>query len=108
MAEPGLHAVVYRVTAFFIFALGIGMVALHSGLAAVAAQQTFQKRRRATLVAGAIGAYLTLWLGLAFALADRANFPLADERSRLWLSLLVGFGPMFFGIAVLFASKVMR
>jgi hypothetical protein len=60
------------------------------------------------LLAGLVGAYLTFWFGLAMTVADRTNFPLEREDLRLWLSLLVGFGPMFFGIAVLFASKTAR
>ena len=52
--------------------------------------------------------YLTLWFGLAVTVGDRTNFPLEREDLRLWLSLLAGFGPMFLGIAVLFASKAMR
>lgn len=108
MTAPEVPAIVYRITAIFIFALGIGMVAVHTALAAVTAERTFERRRRALLVAGAVGAYLTLWLGLAFAFADRANFPLVDEGSRLWVSLVVGFGPMFLGMAALFASQAMR
>jgi hypothetical protein len=75
---------------------------------ALAAQQPTLGRRKPMLLAGLVGAYLTLWFGLAVTVGDRTNFPLEREDLRLWLSLLVGFGPMFLGIAVLFASKTMR
>jgi hypothetical protein len=94
--------------ALFIFALGIGMVAVHTALAALAARQPTLGRRKPILLARLIGAYLTLWFGLAVTVGDRTNSPLEREDLRLWLSLLVGFGPMFLGIAVLFASKTMR
>ena len=48
-----------------------------------------------------VGAYLTVWLGLAMTVGEPAFF-------RPWLSLLVGFGPMLLGIALLFTSQVMR
>jgi len=108
MTAAELPDVLHRSVAIFIFALGIGMVAVHTALAALAAQQPTLGRRKPILLAGLVGAYLTLWFGLAVTVGDRTNFPLEREDLRLWLSLLVGFGPMFLGIAVLFASKAMR
>jgi hypothetical protein len=108
MIAAELPDAVHRLSAFFIFAVGIGMVAVHTALAAVAARQASRRRRSAMLVSGSVGTYLALWFGLALALGDRANFPLGHEGSRLWLSLLVGFGPMFLGIAILFGSRAIR
>jgi len=108
MTSAELPALLHRGAAIFIFALGIGMVAVHTALAALAAQQPDLGRRKPVVLAGLVGAYLTLWFGLAVTVGDRANFPLKHEDLRLWLSLLVGFGPMFLGIAVLSASKTMR
>jgi hypothetical protein len=108
MTGPELPDLVYRVTAIFLFALGIGMVAVHTTLAAAATQRTAQRPRTVILVSGAVGAYLALWLGLALVLGDRANFPLHDEASRLLFSLLVGFGPMVLAMAILFGSRAVR
>ena len=108
MTTAELPDVLNRSVAIFIFAVGIGMVAVHTALAALAAQQPTLGRRKPILLAGLVGAYLALWFGLAVMVGDRTNFPLEREDLRLWLSLLVGFGPMLFGIAVLFASQTMR
>jgi hypothetical protein len=108
MTAAELPGVLNRSVAVFIFALGIGMVAVHTGLAVLAAQHPTFGRRKPILLAGLVGVYLTLWLGLAVAIGDRINFPLEREDLRLWISLLVGFGPMFLGIGVLIASKTMR
>jgi hypothetical protein len=108
MTAAELPDVLHRSVAIFIFALGTGMVAVHTALAALAAQQPTLARRKPILLAGLVGAYLTLWFGLAMTVGDRTNFPLEREDLRLWLSLLVGFGAMFFAIAVLFASRTMR
>jgi hypothetical protein len=108
MTTAELPDVLNRSVAIFIFALGIGMVAAHTVLAALAARQPTPGRRKPILLAGLVGVYLTLWFGLAVTVGDRTNFPLEREDLRLWLSLLVGFGPMFLGIAALFMSKTMR
>jgi hypothetical protein len=108
MTAAELPDVLDRSVAVFIFALGIGMVAVHTALAALAAQHPTFGRRKPILLAGLVGVYLTLWFGLAVTVGDRTNFPLEREDRRLWISLLVGFGPMFVGIGVLFASKTMR
>ncbi len=107
MTPAELPDVLHRTVAIFIFALGIGIVAVHTALTALAAQQPAFARRK-PLLAGLVGAYLTVWLGLALTVGDGANFPVEREDLRLWLSLLVGFGPMFLGIAVLFLSNNMR
>jgi hypothetical protein len=106
---PGeLPDVLHRTVAIVIFALGIGLVAMHTALVALAPQQSARVRGKPALLAGLVAAYLTVWFSLAVTLGDRTNFPLGREGLRLWLSLLVGFGPMFLAIAVLFASKTMR
>jgi len=107
MTPAELPDIVHRLTAIVIFAVGMGMIAVHTVLA-MAAPQSTRARRAPFLVAAAVGAYLTLWFSLAIAVGDRTNFPLEHEGSRLWLSLLVGFGPMFVGIAMLFVSKAIR
>lgn len=108
MTGPELPAVASRMSAIVIFALGIGMVAVHAALASIAARQSSLARRTSSLLAGAVGAYLALWFGVALAFGDRRNFPLSDDGSRLWLSVLVGFGPMFLAMAALYASNAMR
>src|SRR5262249_46210045 len=108
MTPAELPDVLHRLTAFVIFAVGMGMIAVHTALATMAAPQSTRARRTPFLVAAAVGACLTLWFSLAIAVGDRTNFPLEHEGSRLWLSLVVGFGPMFVGIAMLFASKAIR
>ena len=76
MTVPELPDVLHRSVAIFIFALGIGMVAVHAALAALAAQQPSLGRRKPILLAGLLGAYLTLWFGLAVTVGDRTHFPL--------------------------------
>src|SRR5262245_31047811 len=99
----------HRGVSIFIFALGIGMVAVHASLVALAAQQSALSPRKRILSAVLVGAYLTVWLSIAITIGDRTNFPLSREGLRLPISLLVGYGPMFLGgIALLFASKAMR
>ncbi|HEY7055855.1 MAG TPA: hypothetical protein VH458_04985 [Vicinamibacterales bacterium] len=93
-----------RGVALIIFGLGIGMVALHTALAALTARQPPARAGR-VLPAAIVGAYLAAWFGLALTVGDHANFPLRAENLRLWLSLLVGFGPMVLGIVLLFASR---
>lgn len=108
MTPAELPDVLHRTVAIFIFALGIGMVAAHTAVTALAAQQPTLARRKPIVLVGVVGAYLTFWFGLAMSVGDRSNFPLEREDLRLWISLLVGFGPMFLGIAVLFLSNNMR
>lgn len=108
MTPAELPDVLHRTVAIFIFALGIGLVAAHTALTALAAQQPTLARRKPMLLAGLVGACLTFWFALAISVGDRANFPLEREDIRLWLSVFVGFGPMFLGIAVLFLSDNMR
>jgi hypothetical protein len=99
-------------TAIFLFALGIGMVAVHTVLVTLAAQQSTLGRWRRILVPGFVGAFLTAWLAVALEIGNGTNVPLEREDLRLPVSLLVslivGFGPMFMAVALLFASKTMR
>jgi hypothetical protein len=103
-----LPDVLHRGVAIFIFVLGIGMVAVHTSLVTLAVQPSTLLRWKRILLAGLVGTYLTTWLGVAIAVGDRTNFPLSREDLRLPVSLLVGFGPMFLAIALLFTSKTMR
>jgi len=107
MTGPELPDAVHRLSALFIVALGTGMIAVHTLLAAMAAQSPGSTRRPATMTA-AVGAYLALWFGLAMTVGDGANFPLAHESARPLVTLLVGFGPMLVAVAALFASKTLR
>src|SRR5262249_19827439 len=83
----------------------IGLVALHPALAALTVRHQDASRPGTLLLPAAIGAYLAVWFGLALTLGDPANFPLGRDDSRRLFSLLVGFGPMLIGIALLFGSK---
>jgi hypothetical protein len=103
-----LPDLLHRSTAIFIFALGIGLVAVHTALVTLAAQHATLGRWRRILVPGFVGAFLAAWLGIAITVGDRTSFPLGREDLRLLISLVVGFGPMFLGIAMLLASKTMR
>lgn len=108
MTFSALPDVLERSTAVFIFALGIGLVAMHTVLVTLAAQQAAIERRRRVLIPGLVGAFLAVWLGLAITIGDRATVPLASEGLRPLISLLVGFGPMVFGIALLFTSRTLH
>ena len=59
MTSAELPALLHRGAAIFIFALGVGMVAVHTALAALAAQQPDLGRRKPVVLAGLVGAYLT-------------------------------------------------
>src|SRR5215471_3124333 len=107
MTGPELPDAIHRMTAIVVFALGSGMIAVHTVLAAMTAPEPRQARRAWRLPA-AVGAYLALWFGIAIAVGDRANFPLPRESARLGVTLLVGFGPMLLAVALLFTSKSMR
>jgi len=108
MTATVLPDLLYRGSAIFIFALGIGLVAIHTALVMLAAQQSTVGRWRRFLVPGGVGAFLTAWLGVAISIGDKTNFPLEREELRLLVTLGVGFGPMLVAIAVLFASTTMR
>jgi hypothetical protein len=106
MTVVQLPDLLHRTVAIFILALGIGMIAVHTLLAALASVRT---GHRPSLVAPiGIGAYLTVWFALAVTIGDRTNFPLRRDDLRLGLSALVAFGPMLAGIALLFASRTLR
>jgi hypothetical protein len=106
MAE--LPDVLNRGTTIVVFGLGIGMIALHTALAAVAAQKQALSPRLRLMFPALVGGFLTLWLATAVTLGDRTNFPLQHEDVRLVLSLLLGFGPMLVGIVLLFSSGTLR
>jgi VIT1/CCC1 family predicted Fe2+/Mn2+ transporter len=107
MTPAHLPDLLNRGSAIVILALASGMIAVHTTLAALAVRKGTRSARPALLPA-AIAAYLTLWFGLAVTVGDRANFPLEREDLRLWISLAVGFGPMWLAIALLFTSRVLR
>src|SRR5262249_14196091 len=67
MTPAELPDIVHRLTAIVIFAVGMGMIAVHIVLATMAAPQSTRARRAPFLVAAAVGAYLTLWFSLAIA-----------------------------------------
>ena len=96
-----------RGTAIVIFAIGIGLVAVHTTLAVLAAQRRDGSRPGSLLLPGAIGAYLAVWFALALTLGDPANFPLQREGLRRLYTLLAGFGPMLVAVALLFASRAL-
>jgi hypothetical protein len=108
MPPTVLPDLLYRGSAIFVFALGVGLTAVHTGLVARAAPPPSIRGGNRLPLAWAVGAFLTVWLGLAITVADSANFPLDWEDGRLLVSALVGFGPMLVAIALLFASSSMR
>ncbi|HET6267307.1 MAG TPA: hypothetical protein VFG11_06275 [Acidobacteriota bacterium] len=108
MTVSVLPELLHRGIAIFILSLGIGILAMHTYLVTLTAQHSTLGVWRRFLVAALVGAYLTIWLSVAIIIGDRTNFPMTREGLRLPISLLIGFGPMFLGIAILFASKTMR
>jgi hypothetical protein len=69
-----------RSVAVMIFALAIGMVAVHTAVAALAAQRRTFGPRKPILLAGLVGVYLTLWLGFAVTVGDRTGLAIARQR----------------------------
>src|SRR5262249_13353653 len=94
--------------AVFLMGIGIGLVAMHTLLAALAAQRSSVARSVQVIVTLLVGAYLIAWLSVANTFSDRTNFPLAREDLRLPLSVLVAFGPMLLAIAGLFVVSPVR
>jgi hypothetical protein len=94
--------------AVFLFFIAVGLVVTHTLLIALAAQRSSLDRSKGLTVTGMVAAFLTFWLSAAITLGDRTNFPLDREGLRLPLTLLVGFGPMFLGIAALFVLDALR
>jgi hypothetical protein len=108
--QPGLLSLpssLYRSTAFVIVALAIFMVAVHTGIAAIAAQRTSISPKTKTKIPFLVAAFLASWLGAASLVADEANFPIPLE-SRQAISGLVALIPVVIAVIALFASKNLR
>src|SRR5262245_12065867 len=97
-----------RGSAIIIFAVGIFMVATHAVLVALAAQRSALRPHVRVMAPWFVGAFLAVWLGVAFATGDGSNYPLSRNDLRRPISLAVGFGPMLVAMALLFSSKTMR
>ena len=108
MTAGALPDVVDGGVAIFIFAVGVGMVAVHTALVALAARHTTPALRRPHLLPGLAGAYLATWFAVAMAVGNLATGASESDGPRLWLSFLVAFVPMALAITLLFASKAVR
>jgi len=102
-----LPSSLYRTTAFIIVALAIFMVAVHTGIAAIAAQRTSISPKTKTKIPFLVAAFLASWLGAAILVADGTNFPIPLE-SRQGISGLVVLIPVVIALIALFASKNLR
>src|SRR5262249_47826346 len=102
-----LPSSLYRTTAFVIVALAIFMVAVHTGIVAIAAQRTSISPKTRTTIPFLVAAFLASWLGVAILVADGANFPIPLE-SRQGFSGLVALIPIVIALIALFASKNLR
>jgi len=102
-----LPSSLYRSTAFVIVALAIFMVAVHTGIVAIAAQRTSISPKTRTTIPFLVAAFLASWLGVAILVADGANFPIPVE-SRQGISGLVALIPVVIAVIALFASKNLR
>src|SRR5262245_66639486 len=94
--------------AIFLVGIGVGLVAMHALLAALAAERSSLARSTRVVVIGFVGAYLSAWLSVAIMFGDRTNFPLDREDLRLPLTVLVAFGPMLLAIAGLLVVNAVR
>ena len=94
--------------AVFLFFIAVGLVVMHTLLIALASQRSSLDRSKGLTVTGLVAVFLISWLSVVITFGDRTNFPFERETLRLPLSLLVGFGPMFLGIAALFALGALR
>jgi len=88
--------------------VGVGLVTTHVLLVALAAQRSSLAQSKKVAATAVVGACLIVWLGIAMTLGDRTNFPIVREDLRLPITLVVAFGPVFLGIAALFAMKALR
>jgi hypothetical protein len=94
-------------TGVLIFATGAFLVASHALLNALAARSA--PDNRATRAAPwLVGGYLAVWLALGLVTGDAANFAQPQPLTRLLLSVIVGFAPMFAAMAFLFRSRTLR
>jgi hypothetical protein len=108
MAPATLPDLLHRLTGVLILALASGLVAAHTAVAAEAARRArLTARQRLTWPLG-VGLFLSLWLAVALAVGDRANFSPSGGELELPLTLLVGFGTMGVAIAWLFGSETLR
>jgi hypothetical protein len=91
-----------------IVVLSVFMTTMQTLLVSKTAQQSSLPPGARAPVPIWVGAFLAAWFGLAMVTADGANSPHQTAQTRLLTGLLVGFGPMLAGIALLFTSKTMR
>src|SRR5262245_61200750 len=88
----------------FMFALGVGMVAAHTAMAAAAGTRPPAAAGwRRVPAAALVGAYLSAWLGLALTVGQTNALARAGNLG-LPLALIVGFGPALLAVALLFGS----
>ena len=93
--------------ALFIVALGIGMVAAHTALAALAAARQSPAGAARLAPPALVGAYLAMWFGLALTVGQTHAVSRAGNPGLL-LALIVGFGPAVLAVALLFGSDSVR
>src|SRR5262249_39503186 len=87
-------------------ALGAGIVAMQTGLAAAAAARLAGGRSHPARWAAGVGVYLSVWLGLAMVFGDPQHVRWgANPQGRAPLGLALGFGPVLIAVATLFASR---
>src|SRR5262245_38138382 len=94
-----------QLSAIFVFALSVLMVAVHSILFAQASERASLPRAIHTIAPFVCSGFLALWLGLAFSMTAADGLRGVTLNERLALSLLVGFGPVISAVALLFLSK---
>jgi len=102
-----LPSSLYHTTAFVIVALAIFVIAVHTGIVAIAAQRTSISPKTRTTIPFLVAAFLASWLGVAILVADGANFPIPVE-SRQGISGLVALIPVVIAVIALFASNNLR
>jgi hypothetical protein len=95
------------ITSSFLLILAVGLVALHTALAALA-ETSASDRPRNPLAPALVGAFLSVWLGVAIAISHGAGSPLLRDDLRSLTGALVGLGPMAIAIAALAASPTIR
>jgi hypothetical protein len=102
-----LPAGLNRSTAFVVFALAIFMVAAHTGIAAIAAQQTSLSSKRKTKIPFVVAAFFSSWFAIGVLIGDGTNFPIPLEARRA-VSGLVALVPFLIAVAALFTSKSLQ
>src|SRR5262245_21177186 len=96
-----------RAFTLLLVALASFMTAAHALLFGLAAQRTKLGTRARVAAPLVAAAFLGLWLGVAFTLADQTNFPLAQPSSALPISLAVLLLPMAIAVAALYGSRTL-